>query len=897
MKRRDFINRSALGAIGVGTVLTAKGAAGNNDMATQAPGKKPSTLPAYNGPEDGEVMTYTQKPRSGVIIGGIGAGGAELRKDGIFYNWSIANNNPKGTGKFQLGTNPLHKSGWEGSVYPYEPGNSLFFVVRYQVGDAEPAMKLLQIDEGYRVANIDMHIYEFPWLTGVERIEYKARFPFAWLKFSDPDMPVEVEMEVYSPFIPHDVKNSSLPVMNFNFKVTSVTDGPVDVTLLAFQQNQVGFDVAHKRYSARITETGGFPVFEASAELMDNQHSSFGTMGMASLSAESEYYLGYAHRHTFLENLLRNPRIGRIDHTENRNYINNDKGSKLGDAFCYNVSAIYKRLDSGTSFDHSFVAGWHFPNNYDEGNNNKVGHFYDNFFKNSTEAINYAIANRDMLAAKTHAFVDAFYDSTLPLFVLNQINSQLTTFISSGLLTKNGDFGVMEGITIHQSWGPVGTTDVNMYGGVMVTSLFPELQQATMRIHKKLQHHGGEIRHSFNKSMSEFIPAVAGVSERLDLHSQYVVMVMRDFFWTNDKVYLAEFWPSIRKALDYVLNERDLNGDQQPDMTGIMSSYDNFPMYGMAAYIQSQWLAALASAIEGAKVMGDKQAESKYRQVFEKGKKLAEEKLWNGKYFRLYNSDLKTFTVKDGAGKPVTKDISGTDEGCLTDQIIGQYAAHWSGLGNLFNPVHIKEAMKNILALSYKPKFGLRNCSWPNGKFWGDVPADIWVDQGNTCWSGVELSFAAFLLYEGLYDEALKVIETVDTRYRRNGRYFDHQEFGGHYFRPMGVWGVVNGAIGLSINQGTITFKPSVPGDQYKLFFSVPGGYGHLRKDDKGTRIEMASGKISVKSFRVPFSGTKPRVETSPDKGTVKTSVENGMLVITFSKQVSFAEGEYVSII
>lgn len=896
MKRRDFINRSALGAIGVGTVLTASGASGQSEAAAATPGKKPTTLPAYDGAADTEVMMYTQKARSGVVIGGIGAGGAELRKDGIFYNWSIVNNSPKGTGKFQLGTNPLHTSNWESVLYPYEAGNSLFFVVRYQVGDSEPAMKLLQIDDGYRVANIDMHIYEFPWLTGVERIEYKARFPFAWLKFTDPDMPVEVEMEVYSPFIPHDVKNSSLPAINFNFKVRSLVDAPVDVTLLAFQQNQAGFDVSTKKYTTKVSETDGFPVVEASADLIDPAHFSYGTMGMASLASDSEYYLGYAHRHIFLENLLRNPRIGRIDQTESRNYITNEKGTNLGDNYCYNVAAVYRPLSAGASFSHSFVIGWHFPNNYDEGLKNNVGHYYDNFFKNATEAINYVLANRDTLEKKTRAFMEAFYDSTLPLFLLNQVNSQLTTFVTSGLLTKKGDFGVMEGITIHQSWGPVGTTDVNMYGGVMVTSLFPELQQSTMRIHKKLQHPGGEIRHSFRKSMSEYIPAVAGVSERLDLHSQYVVMVMRDFFWTNDKAYLQEFWPSIRKALDYVLSERDLNGDQQPDMTGIMSSYDNFPMYGMAAYIQSQWLAALASAIEGAKVMGDKQAESKYRGVFEKGKKLAEEKLWNGKYFRLYNSDLKTFTVKDGAGNPVTKDISGTDEGCLTDQIIGQYAAHWSGLGDLFNPDHVKAAMKNILELSYKPKFGLRNCSWPNGKFWGDVPADIWVDQGNTCWSGVELSFAAFLLYEGLYDEALKVIETVDTRYRRNGRYFDHQEFGGHYFRPMGVWGVINGAIGLSINQGTYSFKPSVPAGDYKLFFSVPGAYGHLQSKGGSMQITLLAGKITARAFTLPYAGAKPKVLANPAKGAVKSSLANGILTISFAKPVMLSEGEMIEI-
>ena len=63
-------------------------------------------------------------------------------------------------------------------------------------------------------------------------------------------------------------------------------------------------------------------------------------------------------------------------------------------------------------------------------------------------------------------------------------------------------------------------------------------------------------------------------------------MVMRDFFYTNDTAYLKEMWPSVKKAIEYILTERDHNKDQMPEMNGIMCSYDNFPMYGLASYIQ-----------------------------------------------------------------------------------------------------------------------------------------------------------------------------------------------------------------------------------------------------------------------------------------------------------------------
>ena len=905
MKRRYFFTRSAIG-IATGAILPATVAASENsptsvaNATTTEQGIRDKIHLVNNEPSAAiqEVMQYCDVPRSGVVLGGIGAGGAEIRKDGIWYNWSAFNNNPKGSGAFLLGTDPLFKDGEVRSVYPHEPGEILNFKVRYQVGDEEPRMKIFQINNSYFSNNIAMPIYEFPWLSGVDSITYKARFPFAWLQFSDPDMPFDVVMETWSPFVPGDIKNSALPLLFFKFTVQSKSEKPIEVTLEATLRNMTGYDTADKFYTSKIVPINAHTAYEVGAGRLAATESSFGSMGMASLHPDTTYHLGWSHRHTYHEKFLRNPQLPNIDSTEGRNYGKNKKGEKTGEPKCFNALAVYNSLQPNASFTAEFIMGWHFPNNYDDKKEGVIGHYYDNFFNNSTDVLKYAIDNKAMLYDKTKAFYDHFYASTVPVFVLDQVNSQLTTFITSSILSKTKDFGILEGITPHQSWGPVGTTDVNMYGGVMVTSLFPELQKSTMRIHKKLQHEGGEIRHSFEKGMSKYLPAVAGVSERLDLPAQYVVMVMRDFFWTNDKAYLQEFWPSIKKAISYVLNHRDLNGDQQPDMTGIMCSYDNFAMYGMASYIQGQWLCAMASAMEGAKVMGDVASEKLYKQVFEKGRKLANEKLWNGQYFRLYNSDLKTLTTKDGAGKEVVKDMAGIDEGCLTDQVIGQWAAHWSGLGYIFEKEHTHTAMDNILKMSYKPNFGLRNCSWPGDKYWHPIADDVWVDQANTCWSGVELSFASFLLYEGKYEAALQVIKTVDTRYRKAGRYFDHQEFGGHYFRAMGAWSIINGLAGLSINQGDYTIAPQVPGNDYKLFVAFPGATVHVERNGNNFSIKVLSGVWSLNRLSIILSGDISPTRTAMVNGKTYLAAidKQGQFSFNFNKELLVRESDVISI-
>lgn len=909
MKRRDFISKSTLSAAGslfitgvavAATIPEETGILPAENTAKQLDENDPSLERVNIIPGIKETLTATDKVRSGIALGGIGAGGAELRKDGIFYNWSIANNNPKGTGEFLIGEdfNRKRSKTRQESLNPFQNDYVLFFLVRYQVEGEDPNIKLLQVEDGYKVAGVEMHVYEFPWMQGIEKIAFTGSFPFVTLNYIDKDLPFDLEMKAWSPFIPHDIKNSSLPVLNFDFTIVSKSAKPVNVMITANYRSLVGYDVYEKLWDSEMIKGAGYIAQVSKVTAMDATYSSNGQMGMVAFDENATYQSGWGHRHQYHEWVLQHTELKNSDDTASgRNSFNRSLNKLNGSAENYNAMAISRKLQSTQKMKANFSLFWYFPNLYDESMANITGHYYSNFFNIGKDIIDYLVANKTDLYSRTKAFNDAFYDSTAPPFLLDLVNAQLTTFITSSILGKNMDFGILEGITQHQSWGPVGTTDVNMYGGVMVSALFPELAKSTMRIHKILQLETGEIRHSFKKGFAEALIGVAGVTERLDLHSQYAVMVLRDFFLTNDVAYLKEMWPSVKKALEYTLNKRDVNGDQQPDMTGIMCSYDNFPMYGLASYVHSQWLAALAGGISAARVLEDAAFVKKYQPVFEKGKQLAEEKLWNGKYYRLYNSDLKTMATKDGAGKDIVKDMAGVDEACLTDQLIGQWAARWSGLGDLFNDAHVKQALKSIVTMSYKKGFGLKNCSWPGYDFYKPVSSDTWVDQGNTVWSGVELSFASFLLYEGFYREAIEVANTVHERYLKAGRYWDHQEFGGHYFRAMGVWGIINGLVGLSINQDAYVFGSPVKETSYKLFFSFPGGYANLERDGSTWKVNILNGEWKPIKLIIALPDTKS-YKAMAGLITVATGKEVGdKIVFEFKKKLSVKAGESLIIL
>lgn len=823
-----------------------------------------------------ESFRLSSRNRSGIALGGIGTGSIELRKNGQFYNWTIMNNQPFGAGPvFEIPQYP--RNGWEDSL--------LFFLVRYQPEGQEAKIKLLQLPESLEQGGMESIEYYFPWMEPVSEIEYSGRFPFIKMRFSDPDMPFLVHLEAFSPFIPHDIKNSSLPGIFFNFSIEATGSENTDVMLLGTLRNLTAYDTKDKFFTSALRKEKDLVYFDLSAGGTNEASSSYGHMGLASLSADSSWYLGWEHRHPYYEKLLVEKELARIDDTEGRNITDTKTGIKAGriggrtaDQRHFSSIALSKNLSPGDVLNHSFIMSWYFPNNYGSYNGSgsedpckpynggqiiteNQGHYYQNFFQSAGDVAMYMADNKGILREKSLGFQKDFYASDLPVFVLDQINSHLNTFITSSRLTKDGTFAIREGMTSDKSWGPMATTDVSLYGSLPVLFLFPELQKSTMRAHKAVQTEKGEIAHGLGLDLGMTQNGTWGVYHRLDLPGQFVQMCLRDFFYTNDREFLDEVWPAVKKAIHYVLEYRNDLGNQMPYMKGIECSYDNFPMFGMAAYIQSQWLCAMASAAKAADIAGDQETADLCRSIFEKGSQLMEEKLWNGSYYRLYNDE----------GGLTKGDKS---EGILTDQIIGQWVAHFTGLGYLFKEDHVKSSLKNILKYSYKKDFGLRNCTWPEHPDRFPIhESDLWVDQANTPWTGVELAFASFLIYEGFVNEGLEVIKTVDDRYRKAGLYFDHQEFGGHYYRPMSAWGIMNAILGLSINQDEFVFAPRIQKDTFRIFFSTAGGTAHFEKKAGGWRISVLTGKLRFRSLTLPYgqevlvNGSKPNPEISYQKG------------------------------
>jgi uncharacterized protein (DUF608 family) len=68
-------------------------------------------------------------------------------------------------------------------------------------------------------------------ITGLphfHKAEFKARFPFGIIDLTDSELPISVVVTGWSPFIPTDDNNSSLPVGAIEYKISNAGSSTID---------------------------------------------------------------------------------------------------------------------------------------------------------------------------------------------------------------------------------------------------------------------------------------------------------------------------------------------------------------------------------------------------------------------------------------------------------------------------------------------------------------------------------------------------------------------------------------------------------------------------------------------------------------------------------------------
>ena len=219
-------------------------------------------------------------------------------------------------------------------------------------------------------------------------------------------------------------------------------------------------------------------------------------------------------------------------------------------------------------------------------------------------------------------------------------------------------------------------------------------------------------------------------------------------------------------------------------------------------YIGALWLAALRAGEELAGIMSQPEYGVVLHELFEKGQAEYDRLLWNGEYY------IQLLEPGESSDDQV-------GDGCLADQLFGQWWAHLLDLGYILPVEHVRTALAAIATYNLRANLGemshgyrvfgdkadagLLICTWPNGGR-PNVP----VRYCDEVWTGIEYQVAAHCLIEGLTDQGYAILQALRNRYngeRRNP--YNEIECGDHYARAMAGWSVIDAVSGVRYNAVT----------------------------------------------------------------------------------------------
>ncbi len=876
---------------------------------------------------------------SGIPLGGLGTGSVELMDTGRFRDWELFNN--------------YQWSGNRDETPPEMWSEDAFFALRVRRENAAPRVRLLHLEDDptrtVSPSHDQAYIYNYPFLRNVAGIAYCGQYPFARLRYEDESLPVEIELEAFSPFIPHNAKDSALPLAFFTFTVRNASEVPCEASLMFSLRNCTGYDREELTLQHRVVDGDGARLVAMGADELDPAHRTAGGMAVGVVGEGLSHVTawtagrgleGFEHTsapafsqvmHPFRDRGELPGGDGQWRRPVRRRHPGAEPGTLHAPEHRVGWSwraAVARKLTlrPGEQRQVVFVMSWFYPNHYHfRYPDVRLGHMYENWFASAQEVARYGLAGYERLRRESRRFTDALYGGTLPGWLAASLNAQLTTFPKGFWWTADGDMAVWEGQsccqiipaarTVWSSWVPLmffpdvyldmvrrmarlPTDEEDGAGQSPMLALRWRRQRE--RSKERTDRFGGWLERRYRDLgyTEEDFARRGGRTRRRTALWGGATELLRDYQWSGDRGLLEEVWPIVRDGVEAQI-EADENGDGLPDGAISFITYDHWFLPATNCYKCSMWLCELKAAARAAELLGEQDAAERYRAVFEKGAASFEELLWNGDYYSLcYDPKLDA-----------------VDAGCMADQVSGQLFARVLGLGTVHEEDRVRSALRAVHRHNLKEEEGLLNGVDPQGRqdwryfcrYSGRGDDEARGGQWPTPWTGTEYYVAAVMAAEGLCDEALDVARNVYERHVRAGMVYNHVECGEHYFRPLAAWAMLPALQGLTdeAEQGRLRVAPRLSPEDFDSAFILPGAWGRLRQRREDRRqaneLTVESGEILVRALALELpesAGQAPSVAARLDGAEVAATCRlcGGDLVVALEDLGPLTAGSTLSI-
>jgi non-lysosomal glucosylceramidase len=826
-------------------------------------------------------FVYTDQRRKYVSfpLGGIGTGSVSLTGSGRLIDWSIRNR--PAIDQFNGYSHFAIKAEQDGKLLGARVMNGPY------EGTPTGSPSVRKFDGFGFGANRDS-------MAGVPHFEdatFIGRFPVAELQFHQANFPGRVRMRAFSPFIPHNDRDSSMPVAFFGFTVENDTTATIDYTIASTLGNY-GCDSGIHTFRR---QNGLSALHFTSADAGGPEER--GDLAITT-DGEDVEHVDYHFRGQWFDSLsLYWREFAQVGRLRERRY---DKPRATKNMFQqpeHGTLAVRVRVAPGETGQVRFAISWNYPLGsiywFDreqpgsplfEGTPPTWKNYYATQWADSAASGADAFQRWERLEAQTKAFRDSIFESSLPSEIIDALNGTLGILRSATLIRlEGGEVWGWEGQHTREGSCEGSCTHVWNYQQALA-NLFPALER-TLR----------ETEFTYNQLPSggltfrQRLPLGSGfdvIGPCADGHFGAIVKAYREWKNLGDDAWLRRYWPNIRLAMEYAWSP-DNPDKWDPARTGVLWGRQHhtldMELFGPNSWLTTMYVAALAAASRMADAMGDPAFAQECREMAVRGGAYVDGELFNGRYYsqKLDLSDRSVLTPFDqnrkaGVLSDSFMEAYWSDEygqikyqigdGCLTDQILGQWHADMAGLGDLLDPEKVRTALKSVFEENYRPSLrdhfnpcrvyayedeaGLLLCTWPEGTTKPAAPAPY----AEEVWTGLEYMMASHLIRRGLVDEGLTLVRAARARHdgsRRNP--WNDIECGSYYIRALSSYALVNAYSGLSFDQqsGEIGFKPACDGDGV-YFWSVGRGWGTIELQGSKVTLSIKGGELVVSKIRLP---------------------------------------------
>lgn len=703
---------------------------------------------------------------------------------------------------------------------------------------------------------------------------FDARFPFAKIELTDPAIPLNCHLTAWSPFLPGNADDSSLPMAVLEYTFLNQTQEPLESV---FSFHSANF-MSTGSVGNSIDQIGqGFVLRQSGADDAPADEGAFAvTLLDPDVNVDCAWFRGgwfdaatILWQHIDSGDVVANPPL-----TEGRP----SPGGSVYRSFS---------LLPGEERTVTILLNWHVPNT-------KLRHgaeaescccgtsssqcnthvpWYAGRFSSVESVVEYARINLERLRRDSARFRDCFYDTTLPPEVTEAVAANLTILKSPTVLRQSdGRLWAWEGCCDGRGCCEGSCTHVWNYAQAL-PHLFPELERS-LRQTEFNENQNGEGHQVFRAALPIRDVANHELHAAADGQLGGIMKMFREWRISGDTAWMRAFWPKVASSLDYCIKTWD------PENEGVLrephhNTYD-IEFWGPDGMCTSIYLGALKAAGLMAAELGEDG--SRYEELYRKGRAFMEDKLYNGEYF-IQQIQWTGLRAGDPTKAKALVNINWTPEtidlcrkegpmyqygnGCLSDGVLGAWIADVCGIGEILDPEKVKSHLLSVHKYNLKrdlsdhanpqrPTYavgkegGLLLCTWPRG---GELSLPF--VYSNEVWTGIEYQVASHLMLMGCVTEGLEIVRIARARYDGRVRNpFNEYECGHWYARALASYGLLQGLTGIRYDalSKTLYVEPRIEGD-FNAFLSTAAGYGTVGVRNGEPFFDTRQGTMSINNI------------------------------------------------